>query len=396
MRSLALACALLLAASLAAGGANAPPRPKPVERPPAKAVEDAITRGADFLIADQNPDGSWGSARNTKGLNIYAPVPGAHHAFRGAVTSLAVSALIEVNDDRPQARKALRRGEDWLVEHLPSVRRATPRAVYNVWTHAYGIQALTRMMRRSPGDEARQERLRGLIREQIELLRRYESVYGGWSYYDFHAHTRKPSGRPMSFTTAAVLVALREAQEAGVKPPPTLVRRALAVLRRQQKPDFSYLYSGYGRWRPMAGINRPGGSLGRSQACNVARRLWGEEAVTDAVLTTWLDRLFARNEWLGMGRKRPVPHESWFAVAGYFYYFGHYYAALCIEQLPADEQPFYQHHLARVLLRLQEKDGSWWDYPLYDYHRPYGTAFALMALRRCRASPATDEEEPGR
>ena len=35
-------------------------------------------------------------------------------------------------------------------------------------------------------------------------------------------------------------------------------------------------------------------------------------------------------------------------------------------------------------LRLQEKDGSWWDYPFYDYHQPYGTAFALMSLYRCR------------
>jgi len=33
---------------------------------------------------------------------------------------------------------------------------------------------------------------------------------------------------------------------------------------------------------------------------------------------------------------------------------------------------------------LQEQDGSWWDYPLYSYHKPYGTAFALMALTRCR------------
>ena len=84
----------------------------------------------------------------------------------------------------------------------------------------------------------------------------------------------------------------------------------------------------------MMPINRPGGSLGRSQACNLAMRLWGDQQVTDAVLKTWLDRLFARNLWLDIGRKRPIPHESWFQVAGYFFYFGHYYAALCIELLP--------------------------------------------------------------
>ena len=116
----------------------------------------------------------------------------------------------------------------------------------------------------------------------------------------------------------------------------------------------------------------------------MALRLYGDEQITDEVLTTWLDRLFARNEWLGMGRKRPVPHESWFAVAGYFFYYGHYYAALCIEQLEPDARPRYQDHLARVLLRLQEKDGSWWDFPFYDYHQQYGTAFALMSLQRCR------------
>jgi hypothetical protein len=88
--------------------------------------------------------------------------------------------------------------------------------------------------------------------------------------------------------------------------------------------------------------------------------------------------------WLDMGRKRPIPHESWCQVAGYFFYFGHYYAALCIDQLPAKERAPFQDHLACVLLRLQEKDGSWWDFPMFDYHKQYGTAFALMSLERCR------------
>ena len=38
-----------------------------------------------------------------------------------------------------------------------------------------------------------------------------------------------------------------------------------------------------------------------------------------------------RNGWLDMGRKAAeIPHESFAQVAGYFFYFGHYYAALCI------------------------------------------------------------------
>jgi hypothetical protein len=135
--------------------------------------------------------------------------------------------------------------------------------------------------------------------------------------------------------------------------------------------------------RPMRGINRPGGSLGRTQCCNCALRTWGDESITDDVVKSWLVRLYVRNGWLDIGRKRPVPHEAWFQVAGYFYYFGHYYAALSLEQLPTSEQRPYQHMLARLMLDRQEKNGAWWDYPLYDYHDAYGTAFAIMTLQRC-------------
>ncbi|MHB1422508.1 MAG: prenyltransferase/squalene oxidase repeat-containing protein [Gemmataceae bacterium] len=351
--------------------------------PPEK-LDSAIRAGIAFLLKDQNKNGSWGSAQHTKDLNIYAPVPGAHHAFRAAVTALCVAALIEVDDGSESVRKAIECGEDYLFAELPKVRRAEPMAIYNVWAHGYGIQALARMHQRQPEDKERRKKIEDLIRTQYDYLTRYESAKGGWAYYDFGAGTQRPDSSAASFVSAAILVAFHDAKEIGVPPPEKILKRGVESVQRQRKPDFSYLYDDDLRYVPMMPINRPGGSLGRSQACNLALRLWGDKRVTDDVLKTWLDRLITRNGWLDMGRKRPIPHESHFQVAGYFFYFGHYYAALCIEQLKAEERPFYQDHLARILLALQEKDGSWWDYPLYNYHRQYGTAFALMALRRCR------------
>jgi hypothetical protein len=360
------------------------PVPRDAAPPGNDAIRECLGRGVEFLLRSQNPNGSWGSARRTKDLNIYAPPPGAHHAFRAGVTSLCVTALVEVDDHSDAVRDATARGRLWLVENLPVVRRANADAIYNVWTHAYAIQALARLIGHTATPDDAKPRLRELIASQIELLERYESVDGGWGYYDFRVGTQKPSSDSTSFTTATVLVALREAKDLGIEAPPKLVERAIASILRQRKPDFSYLYGEYLKSRPMRGINRPGGSLGRSQACNIALRLWGDERVTNGVLATWLNRLFARNLWLDIGRKRPVPHEAWFQVAGYFYYYGHYYAALVIDALPPRERPPFQRQLATTLIRLQERnDGSWWDYPLYDYHQPYGTAFALMALKRC-------------
>jgi hypothetical protein len=398
LRLLGLIGLLALAFWCVPGAADPPaktdekPEPDLHPKPPAplavKDLEAAIQRGIAFLLKDQNKDGSWGSAERTKSLNIYAPVPGAHHAFRTAVTAMCVAALIEENDGSEAVRKAIERGEAYLFVELSKVRRANADAIYNVWTHIYGIQALVRMHGRLPDDKERRKKIEELIRDQYDRLTRYESAEGGWGYYDFDAGTQRPASSSTSFVNAAGLVAFREAKEIGVEPPEKITKRAIAMTQFQRKPDFTYLYGTYLRNMPMMPINRPGGSLGRSQACNVALRLWGDSHVTDEILKTWLDRLITRNGWLDMGRKRPIPHESHFQVAGYFYYFGHYYATRCVEQLKAEERPFYQDHLGHILLKLQEKDGSWWDYPLYNYHQQYGTAFALMSLHRCRKGEA--------
>ena len=360
-----------------------PPVLPKIDAPTHNEIRTSIDRGIQYLIDAQRASGAWGSATKTKGLNIFAPVPGAHDAFRSATTSLCISALLEVAPGNPAAMAAVDRGEAWLFEHLNDVRRATGTAIYNVWGHAYSLQALVRMRARYPNDNDRVQRIDELIKQQLEMLSRYESVDGGWGYYDFRYQARKPTSDSISFVNGTVLVAMAEVKTVGIDPPGKVVRRAIAATQRQKKPDFSYLYGEYLKNRPMRGVNRPGGSLGRSQCCNCALRMWGDESITDNVIKNWLYRLYVRNGWLDIGRKRPIPHEAWFQVAGYFYYFGHYYAALCLEMLPESEQSDYQPLLAKLMIDRQEKNGSWWDYPLYNYHQPYGTSFALMTLKRC-------------
>ena len=345
-------------------------------------IEVSLNKGCDFLLKTQNGDGSWGSARKTKGLNIFAPVPGSHRAFRLAVTALSMSALLEIKSKDKNYSKCIDQGEKYLLEQLPQLRRASPMALYNVWSHAYGLQALHRMYENASSRERKKE-IQGVITQQIKMLQTYESIDGGWGYYDFNAQTKQPSGSSISFVNATGLVALKDANASGVEVPEKLVSRALNAIRRQRLPDHSYLYGEYLKYRPRSGINRPAGSLGRSHACNYALQIWGDETVTDEIHKICLDRLINRNGWLDVARKRPRPHESWFAVAGYFFYYGHLYAAFCVESLSLKDKSKYQKELANILVPLQEKDGSWWDFPFYDYHQQYGTAMALLSLKRC-------------
>jgi hypothetical protein len=359
-----------------------PPPPAPVS---AEALDTAIRRGVAFLLRTQKSDGHWGGPQWTGGVD-HDPVPGAHDSFKTAVTALCVEALLEVGGGSTEIRQAVERGTDYLLRELPKLRRADPGNLPNVWGHCYGIQALVALHRRTPAsDTERRALLERHIREQIALLAHFETVHGGWFYYA--SGLQKPNAPSCSFVNASVLVALHRAKQLGLPLAEKVVRRAVRSTADQRTPETSYLYSvttPLDKARAAAPINRPSGSLGRSQACNYALRLWGDDRITDAVLKDWLDRLVTRQGWLDMGRKKPIPHESFAQVAGYFYYFGHYYAGQCIGLLPPAERPFYQDHLAHILLDRQEPEGCWFDYPLYSYHKPYGTAFALMALGCCR------------
>lgn len=364
-----------------------PPRPKPAPPVPPDVLEKALQRGVAFLLRNQNKDGSWGGPALKGGVPIFADVPGTFRAWDVAVTALCVEALSDEAGSSPDVLRALERGEAYLMAELPKVKRDLYNA-NNIWAHAYALQALVRMHGRLPKDADRRKKTEELIRGQLDCLRRYETVIGGWCYYpDELQRTWEGSN---SFVNATVLAAADRAKRIGLELPERITKRALKSIAAQRKPDSSYMYIGGrnadmdGNALPMWEINRPSGSLGRSQACNLALRIWGDSHITDDVLKTWLDRLVTRNGWLSMGRKKPIPHESFALVAGYFYYYGHYYASLCIGQLPLVDRPFYQNHLARILLTVQEPDGSWWDYPLYNYHKPYGTAFAVMTLQACR------------
>ena len=364
-----------------ASGETATPPPVTLDQ-----LNASITRGVDFLVADQNTDGSWGSATRTKHLNIYAPLPGAHDAFRAGATGLALSGMIDAADSRPTTVASIEKCAAWSVKNLPLLRRADQTTTYNIWGHAYGLRSLVRLHQRET-DAEKKALYKTLAQQQIDLVGRYEDVNGGFGYLDLFDDftSQRPTGITTSFSSATVLLAMHEGRETlGLKLNDKLVGSSLDSIKRQQNPDKTYAYSHDHIMRPRADINRPAGSLARSQACNAALRALGRDGITDEVIIEWADRFLAREGWLSIARKRPKPHDIHFRISGYFYYYGVYYFTESVRLLPIEKQKPYAEKLAALIVSKQEKDGSWWDYPLYDYHQPYGTGYSLMALAWCR------------
>ncbi|MDO4574427.1 MAG: hypothetical protein Q4D98_04355 [Planctomycetia bacterium] len=362
-------------------------------------VDQAVLRGVDFLLTRQNRDGSWGSPTRTKHLNIYAPGD-AHAAYKAGTTALCLESLLRMEkglstfpenagaERREKLSEAIDRAEGWLLENLPKLRRSSPDVLYNVWGHAYGLTTLRWMYTRNVPVAKRSERLekiRKAAQKQIEMLDKCEYLSGGWGYYNFNMAARKSPDVSNSFVTATVLVGLADAKAMGVEVPERLVKNGLTSLLRQRRPDGTYLYSENFLTHASLISNSPG-SLGRSQAGSLALLCWERgDVATQAVVREWLKRLVVQNGWLDVGRKRPKPHESYFLVAGYFYYYAHYYAAQLLERVDDPSlRADLANHLVSLNLPLQEKNGSWWDYPLYDYHPFYGTAMAVVSLLECR------------
>jgi hypothetical protein len=75
-----------------------------------------------------------------------------------------------------------------------------------------------------------------------------------------------------------------------------------------------------------------------------------------------------------------VPHEAYYANAGYFYFFGHYYAALAINELPQTERESWHAKLRPHLVKCQYDDGSTSDFLHSRYDILASTAYAAMAL----------------
>lgn len=346
------------------------------------------------MLSSQQPNGAWGSPKRTKGLNIAAPVPGAHYAFSCATTSLVVEGLIAVGGDSPEVHAALDRAEKYLLRQLHTLRRGRDITLYNIWGHSYGIKALVGLYKRAEGDAKRQTKIKIEIENQVDLLRRMESINQGWGYYEFEGTSQRPMSKPTSFTTATALIALKSAQSVGVEIPERLIITGLQSVERMRVPDGSYVYSLPLAIAPRITINRPGGSLARTPACNAALAIWqGDDTiVSEHEVVDWMDRFITREGWLAMALKKPIPHESHFKNSGYFYYYGVYYASLATEMLPDNRQEFFRAHMLSILLERQEKDGTWWDYPLYDYHKPYGTGYVLASLQFLAPYLKTDPE----
>ncbi|MCB9935707.1 MAG: hypothetical protein H6840_08450 [Planctomycetes bacterium] len=366
--------------------AQAPVQPQPAPETFEWKHQAELDKAVRWILDNQKKKGDWGYMEE-RPYDIYLGSINSLHVWGNASTALCAMGLM-MQPPTEEIDGALTRALEYLVE-APDTPRATMDTFYNVWSHAYMVQALCQAMQDARFTELR-PRLKKRAEHELRRLLDHQALDGGWGYYDFSQRTYRPSGDiSTTFTTAAALVALRDARTVDLPIRDHFIQIGLDYLERHRIPNGAYYYSSGHMYYPMSDANRPRGSLGRSQSGDNALFTWNR-TITPETLQKQLDYFFKDHVFIEIGRGRQFPHEAWYATAPYYYYFGHYYASRNVLGLPHELQPKYGAKLAELVAAGQYDDGSFWDYPLYGYHKPYGTGYAVVILSNCKKAVVQD------
>ncbi len=342
-------------------------------------VQSAIRRGVDFLVTHQEADGSFGAPRNVMLSETFATIH-TYEAWTYATTGLVAMTLSDCGQTDVD-RAALDRAIDYLLS-APRLRRISEWDTDHVWGFVYGLQSVAHLLRAPAlAEDPRRPALVAVGTQLLRDLDRWQTPLGGWGYYEGPVIS-VPSTWSTQFTTAAGVIAMQDARLAGLPVDEANYQKAVRAVAHCRLPTGSYTYNIDPISNPagLEYINQTKGALGRIQVGNVALARAGMLGSRD--VRAGLDPFFEQHRFLAVARKKPIPHESWYAVAAYFFLFGHYYASEAIELLPADVRPRYARQLEAKLLEIQEEDGSFWDFHISTYTHAYGTAFAVMSLAR--------------
>lgn len=377
MRGLLAGVALVWVASVAPAARAQPDVPTTATAAEARA---GVDRALAFLVAAQNPDGSFASGA-IEGVHDTGYAVASFYDWQFGAHCIAIMALLAA-DSTPERDAALGRAIDWFHEtRLP--KRGSDWDNDTIWAALYGTVAASRMLDdpRVKGSVVR-DPVENRGKELLSILVRNQVPTGGWGYYDDPPYSRRPKWAT-SFSTAMVIPALAWCERNGWLEDLRVRERAMKYVRRCRLPNGSYEYDL--RPIPRAGIgesiNTTKGGLGRIQVCNWALHAVGDESVSGDDIRNGIALFFEQHRFLDIARMRPIPHEAYYANAGYFYYFGHYYCARVIEELPENERADWHARLRPHILKTQRENGSMCDFLGQRYLVIADTAFGALTLQ---------------
>jgi len=333
---------------------------------------DARRDALRYLLDRQRPDGSWLAPR-TMGRGEDEPTDD----FTLAITAICTQGLLR-HRDNPEAVAAVERGLAWLV---PAYERARTEGYpayfmdYAVWSRAYVLWCLADAL---DAGLLGQTQVTPVAEHIVEELSERQQSGGGWSYYvtgDLSSRD-SPANQSISFTTAAVVLALQRAREVGLDIPPKLYDEAVSCLERMRNDNGTFTYMLHHQDEDQGRLSAEPGAAGRGPVCALAllRADRGSLAELRATL-----KLFARHgEALGAEQGKSLLHTGADAQGSHYLMFDYANAATAVAALPHGERRRVGRPILQLILQARTSEGAYLDNTLAG--RAYGAGMALIAF----------------
>ena len=275
----------------------------------------AIDKGLDYLLKNQNKNGSW----SADGEGKYAV----------ACTSLALMAFMskaQFPGFEPHGEQ-LDRAMKWLLKEAK--KRPDGYIGTVMYEHGFATLALSEMwgMTHDPDDG---DAIKEALEKAVDVILRSQNPGGGWRYQP------QDSGGQDTSCTMTVFHALASAHQAGIVVPDATITKVVKFLKGvRDTPTGGFTYDG----RPHR----------LSAACTAGgvyvAQLAGQrdtELVDSAI--RYLNSLSP--DIFGAGMK-------------YYYYYAHYYAIQAMVQAGDDEYSKWYPQIRDALIKQQTGNGAW-------------------------------------
>jgi hypothetical protein len=332
---------MLLAISLPANLVCAQdlPDPSSVVAPDPKA-EEAVRRALEYLKTTQKPDGAWE----------------AMFGKATSVTSLAVMAFLacgHVPGEPGPYRETIERGVRFVLKsQKPNGMLVANTSHGPMYCHGISTLMLAEVVGMTP-DAALAADIRAALAKAVDLILKAQGIgknrenTGGWRY--------QPTSPDSDISVSGwQLMALRAAKSTGCAVPSANIDRAIGYLK-----ECAVKNGGGFAYQPGGGPNNP-----RTGTGILALEICGEHLTPEAV---------AGAEYL-------LKHDPQWSSQYFFYEV--YYCSQAMFQVGDTYFRKYYPRLTKLLLRHQDKDGSWLSGDGNDRSggRDYCTAMAVLAL----------------
>lgn len=331
--------------------------------------KEAAAEALGWLEANQRDDGSWPCSTD---LRLDAALP--PHAIAVAIDALASQALLRLGQDSAKSGQA---GLAFLMASDERQRALSLPILYMDYTAWAAWAQLELVADQLTAGGAGEAELKAFGARLVADLAERVRGNGGWSYYlSGDAEGTTAVEQSISFTTAAAVIGLIRAKDAGVDVPAGLIENALNCLEAMRADSGLFAYMLYHPGN-RATHNPPRGSAGRGPACELA--LWLGGRSSEERLTATLDLFIEHSPALAGEVGKALMHAGADTQGCHYPLFDYMMAARAVSKLPAAQQERYRVVLLDLLMGTRLEDGSFQDTPIMG--RAYGTSATLLSLQ---------------